>query len=235
MQGGENARGQGPSPVSTIELGITEWVDRPGGIPTTPDASGVVLLPSAIRSRRPCCTRALRYAGPASTVPKLMRRRARNWRSWRSGCAMSLRLTVEEVADWTRALQTLLVPPHDPLSSVEARLLYDLQKACVEHERRVHRTSVWRWILSRGKRPCDRPLPLLGNALTLRHLRRAHRRVSATRLDVTAVSTSPHSLSGPCHASNRELAIAYDESSTMSSTRSACSRKMYPNALHARR
>ncbi len=82
----------------------------------------------------------------------------------------ALSLAVEEVADWTRVLQALLVPPYDRLWSVEARLLYDLQKACVEHERRVHRTSIWRWILSRGKRSCDRPLPLLGNALALRHL-----------------------------------------------------------------
>ena len=47
-----------------------------------------VPLPPAIRSRQPCCTRAPQYAGPTSTAPKLMRRRARNWRSWHSGCAM---------------------------------------------------------------------------------------------------------------------------------------------------
>ena len=80
-----------------------------------------------------------------------MQRRARNWRSWRSGCARHSDLAVEEVADWARSLQALLVAPYDRFSSVEARLLYDLQKACVEHERRVHRTSIWRWILTPGQ------------------------------------------------------------------------------------
>jgi len=97
----------------------------------------------------------------------------------------ALDLPAEQAAEWIQALQALLVPPHDGLSSAEARLLYDLQKACVEAEHPVHRTSIWRWLVSRGKQPCDRPLPLLGNALTLRHLRRALRRVSTTRVDVT--------------------------------------------------
>jgi hypothetical protein len=96
----------------------------------------------------------------------------------------ALNLADEQVEDWAHSLQGLLVAPGNRFSWVEARLLYDLQKACVEHERRVHRTSIWQWILTRGKRSCDRPLPLLGNTLTLRHLHRAHRRVSATRMDV---------------------------------------------------
>ncbi len=98
----------------------------------------------------------------------------------------ALHLTVDEGDEWTRCLPALLVPTSERGLSVEARLLYDLQKACVEHERRVHRTSIWRWIRSRGKRSCDRPLPLLGNALASRHLHRARRRVSTTRLEVAS-------------------------------------------------
>lgn len=101
--------------------------------------------------------------------------------AWRLRDAVNL--SDAEVADWARALQALLVTPGERYQSIETRLLYDLQKVCVEHERRVHRTSIWRWIVSRGRRPCERPLPLLGETLILRHLQRAQRRVSATRVD----------------------------------------------------
>ncbi len=96
-------------------------------------------------------------------------------------CA-ALDLPADQAADWAHALEPLLGPACDRLASVESRLLDDLEKACVEHERQVHRTSVWRWILSRGKRPYSRPLPLLSNALCLRHLQRAQRRLSSARV-----------------------------------------------------
>ncbi len=95
----------------------------------------------------------------------------------------ALDLNAEEAEEWRQALQVLLVAPKGWLLPVEARLLYDLQKTCIERERRIHRTYVWQWIMSLGRRPFQRPLPLLGEVLTLRHLRRASRRVAGTRVD----------------------------------------------------
>ncbi len=98
----------------------------------------------------------------------------------------ALDLGATETDAWGRALQALLVAPDTWPASVEARLLYDLQRTCVERERRIHRPSLWQWIVSRGRRPCDRPLPLLGEVLTLRHLRKASRRVAGTRMDIAS-------------------------------------------------
>ena len=100
--------------------------------------------------------------------------------------SVALDLNADEAEEWSSALQALLVAPQGWLLPVEARLLYDLQKTCIERERRIHRTYVWQWLISRGRRPCQRPLPLLGEVLTLRHLRRASRRVAGTRVDVAS-------------------------------------------------
>jgi len=43
----------------------------------------------------------------------------------------ALHLSSAEVAEWTVALRPLLIPAASAIWSVEARLLYDLQKACV--------------------------------------------------------------------------------------------------------
>ena len=40
--------------------------------------------------------------------------------------------------------------------SAEARLLYDLQKACVDSEREVYALDLVEWALSIGKRPIKR-------------------------------------------------------------------------------
>jgi hypothetical protein len=85
--------------------------------------------------------------------------------------------------DLQSALESLLFASHEGLWSQEARLLYDLQKACVEQERTVHKSNIVQWVLSLGKQPLDRALPLLGDSLMLRHLRTASRRVPMVRID----------------------------------------------------
>ncbi|MEX2167828.1 MAG: hypothetical protein WD851_00835 [Pirellulales bacterium] len=94
----------------------------------------------------------------------------------------ALHLSSDEADRWLAAIQPLLAPAVDGFWSYEARLLYDLQKVCVEQERGVYRLDLMEWIRTLGKTPVRRPLPLMQEALMLRHLSTANRRVSGARL-----------------------------------------------------
>jgi hypothetical protein len=93
-----------------------------------------------------------------------------------------LELSDQEAAAWHHAMLPLLTPAADGFWSSEARLLYDLQKVCVEQERGVYKLSLIEWVRTFGRRPIKRPLPLLRDALMLRHLRTAHRRATQARI-----------------------------------------------------
>ncbi len=94
-----------------------------------------------------------------------------------------LQLTPNEVEEWCLALHPLLLPAARGIWTNEARLLYDLQKVCVEHERGVFKLDLIEWVTSRGQIPIRRPLPLLREVLITKHLRAAVRRLPTTRLD----------------------------------------------------
>jgi hypothetical protein len=93
-----------------------------------------------------------------------------------------LQWTDEETNAWREALAPLLAPAAQGYWSNEARLLYDLQKVCIERERGVYKLDLIEWIRTRGERPLRRPLPLLREVLITRHLRTAHRRLAAARM-----------------------------------------------------
>ena len=57
------------------------------------------------------------------------------------------------------------------LWTVEARLLYDLQKVCVDQSQTISTVDVMHWILSLGQRPIRRELPNQRLVLVTRHLR----------------------------------------------------------------
>ena len=61
-------------------------------------------------------------------------------------------------------------------------MLYDLQKVCIEQERNVYRLDLVEWVRTFGKRPIRRPLPLLRDALMIRHLRTALGRLATAQL-----------------------------------------------------
>jgi hypothetical protein len=64
----------------------------------------------------------------------------------------------------------------------EARLLYDLQKVCVDHEREIYTVDLVEWAVSRGKLPIKRPLPSQRDVLMCKHLRSAERRLAVVRI-----------------------------------------------------
>lgn len=92
-------------------------------------------------------------------------------------------LNDDETATWRELLKALSAPAGNGYWSNEARLLYDLQKVCLEQERGVYRLDLVDWIRTFGRRPLRRPLPLMQDALTLRHLRTVQRRIPLARLN----------------------------------------------------
>jgi hypothetical protein len=94
----------------------------------------------------------------------------------------ALALKPAEAEAWRRSLPLLLEPAAGGLWPVEARLLYDLQKVCIDHEREVYAVDLVEWGLSLGKRPVKRPLPHLREVLIVKHLRKAARRLAKVRL-----------------------------------------------------
>ncbi|WP_437187170.1 hypothetical protein SH668x_000553 [Planctomicrobium sp. SH668] len=91
-------------------------------------------------------------------------------------------LSAEEAEHWRDALRPLLAPAAEGFWSNEARLLYDLQKVCAEQERGIYRLDLVEWVRSFGKRPIRRPLPLMQDVLTLRHLRTVQRRLGTASI-----------------------------------------------------
>jgi len=83
---------------------------------------------------------------------------------------------------WLDALLALVSQAPRGIWTPEARLLYDLQKVCVDPEREIYTVDLVEWALSLGRRPIKRPLPSQRGALMCKHLRSAARRLAAARI-----------------------------------------------------
>jgi hypothetical protein len=66
--------------------------------------------------------------------------------------------------------------------TAEARLLHDLQTACVVAEREVKTVDVLGWAVTRGRRPLVRPLPATREVRVARHLQEAVKNVDGCAL-----------------------------------------------------
>lgn len=83
---------------------------------------------------------------------------------------------------WRDPLLALVRQTPRGIWTVEARLLYDLQKVCVDYERDIYTVDLVEWALSLGRRPIKRPLPNQRTVLISKHLRSAERRLAAAVL-----------------------------------------------------
>jgi hypothetical protein len=86
-----------------------------------------------------------------------------------------------------------------------ARLLYDLQKVCVDRERDLYAVSVAEWVFSLGKIPVRRLLPHQGLALQARHLRAALGRIGRIRLRPSAADALSGQIGTALHRTEEEL------------------------------
>ena len=92
------------------------------------------------------------------------------------------RLSDAEMESWWQSLCPLLERASAGYRSLEARILYDLQKVCVAHERGVYRFDVWRWVRTLGGEPLRRELPLLETVQSAKYLRTIAERASSIRI-----------------------------------------------------
>jgi hypothetical protein len=99
---------------------------------------------------------------------------------------IALRLDEEAAGRWVEALSPLLERAARGRLTAEARLLYDLQKVCLEHEGGIYRVDLLRWVFSGFRRPLREPLPLLRQVMMTKHLRSAARRLSTLRVESAA-------------------------------------------------
>lgn len=87
-----------------------------------------------------------------------------------------------DVEDWRRSLWALLENSTIGFWSSDKKLLYDLQKVCLDHERTVYQVDLVKWIVSRGKRPLRRPLNNLREVMMAKHLASSASRLVYVRL-----------------------------------------------------
>ncbi len=85
----------------------------------------------------------------------------------------ALQLSETEAGAWRQALPGLLARAAQGFWPVEARLLYDLQKVCINHERPVYAPDLVEWAYSFFRQPLVRPLPNQPLVLAVKHLRHA--------------------------------------------------------------
>ena len=101
----------------------------------------------------------------------------------------------ETAIDWYVALVGLLVHSVDGFWSADKRLLHDLQKVCVDHEREIYTVDIARWAISFGRTSLKRTLPNQREVLMSKHLSNATHRLVASKL----TGTERRKLSGLLH------------------------------------
>jgi hypothetical protein len=114
----------------------------------------------------------------------------------------ALDLSHAEATQWRQVLGALVGPAASGLWTAEGRLLYDLQKICIDSEREVYAIDFVEWFVSGFRRPLRRHLPHQRHVVVLKHLRSAVNHLSAVRL-------SPE-LRTPFHA-HLHAAVAHAE------------------------
>jgi len=90
--------------------------------------------------------------------------------------ALSLDERVTEA--WRELMAALLAKSAYGFWNPDARLLYDLQKVCLDFERDTYVIDLDAWVRSFGKRPLKRPLPAQREVLMSKHLRVATARLA---------------------------------------------------------
>ncbi len=95
----------------------------------------------------------------------------------------ALQETHKDPDAWRAPLMNLVQLAARGSWTVEQRLLYDLQKVSIDHQRGTLRLDVVGWVVSLGRRPLRCPLPHQKGVLICRHLHSARRRLARVRLE----------------------------------------------------
>lgn len=83
---------------------------------------------------------------------------------------------------WQASLWELATNSVHGFWNSEKRLLFDLQKVCLDHERVTYKVDLVKWVVSRGRRPLRRPLSSLREVMMAKHLASSAARLVYVRL-----------------------------------------------------
>ena len=86
-------------------------------------------------------------------------------------------LEIEDGDALVQAMASLLDPTAEGWATPGARLLYDLQAVCIDHERDLFKLDLVAWVLSRGEVPIKRKLPAAKEVRLHQHLSKAINRL----------------------------------------------------------
>jgi hypothetical protein len=124
---------------------------------------------------------AVRYADPA-VHPLAMKVALEEIDRFIDRLQRALPNSAEQVAACRSVLAALTVPASEAFWPQEARLLYDLQKICIDIERPIFKIDFLGWIRSFGRLPIRRPVPGQREVLVVQHLHSALRRLPRVRV-----------------------------------------------------
>lgn len=94
----------------------------------------------------------------------------------------ALNFSASDLDDWEKSLGELLTNSVIGFWNSDKRLLYDLQKVCLDHERTIYQVDLVKWIVSRGRRPIRRPLTNIREVMMAKHLGLSAARLVSVRL-----------------------------------------------------
>ncbi|MES2792628.1 MAG: hypothetical protein V4719_23655, partial [Planctomycetota bacterium] len=126
-------------------------------------------------------TKACRYSSPA-TQPKILGLVDSEISRLTQRLREALNFDDNDARDWQASLSLLVRNAVQGFWNNDARLLFDLQKVCVDHEREVSVVDLVGWAWSLGRQPLRRALPNQREVLMSKHLRSATGRIPTTGL-----------------------------------------------------
>jgi hypothetical protein len=185
-------RPAGAPDLPTVELPRT---DEPAPEPVTngrrdvdlADSQTFASLAGLAASRGNDVRAALRFMQCARVAPRARRAEARaaaeqELQKLVKRLRPALDLSSDEAAAWRHVLPALLEPASHGVWPAEARLLYNLQKICIDHEQPAAAPHPAEWFYSRFRQPFVQPLPDVPAVLAVKRLRRACNQLHAARL-----------------------------------------------------
>lgn len=128
-------------------------------------------------------TKALRIA-PSEMTAETRSRLQEDLRDFAQRLKDAFRLGGDQCFTWQEILPSLLEKVDHGEPEYELRLLEGLQRACVDHERRLYELNVVDWAVSLGRRPIQRPLSRVQLLRLGKHLRQASQRLPQLRLSL---------------------------------------------------
>lgn len=111
----------------------------------------------------------------------------------------------QDTDNWQAALWTLAENSVHGFWNKEKRLLYDLQKVCLDHERLTYKVDLVKWLISRGKRPIRHPLRSVREVAMAKHLASAASRLSLVRLSGTERDRLTELIEHAAHLSESQM------------------------------